>query len=901
MRLVIYIVFFLWAAPILAQHGNYFLSHYSPDDKQLDNVCFDLVQDQKGIIYLATRTGVLQFDGRSWEVNKDIGAVYTLTLGPEGEIFWGGARGFGIVANEKNRFKNQRLSKTGTKDVFQSVAIKNKIYFLNNGMLFVYSVTSKSTKEIKSTKFTGSFSGLFELFGTVYLNTDQGNIMRVNGEKLSRANLNLNYHEEVVFSERLANDYLLATAGGHLYRCGKNLKVREITLDDKEYAKASVIVGGARINKQLVALGTLRGGVMFINPITGKTAEIINYNAGLPDNEVFALMKDQNKNIWVAHEYGFTRIAPSIPLRSFNYYDGLEGNLLCTISFQNQVYVGTSLGLFKLEEENVYDDISYFVDVEEKKTVKKTKGHTNKSIEEIKSIPGQEVESKKKGFFSFLKRDRSKLDASTKLKNAKQNDNPQYIKEEKVHHILRPSNFVYKKVNGINAKITQLIEVKGRLFAAGLAGVQEVNKLEARPILQEPVRFVYADNEFFHVATYDGKIKSWLLEGNVWKRANILEDIDDDINFIFEGGKNKLWLCSRNQIYSAEIIDKKLKQIQSPGLAVENLDDVVGIHWKGQSIIVNAEGFFGYDVNKNRFAKVDSLPKPTTYFASKNTIWYRTTHGWKSIGVSSDRGNLPLLNLFQELRFITADQRHDTFWLITDKNELFKFFGERLHRYESGYPLLLKSIRNGKGDILYRGEVGVQISIKEQQSALSIEVVKPDYIGSESLEYRYFLKGLPGEWSEWSTSNNKVDFPYLPPGEYVLSVESRDMFGDIKRMEPLDFIVQPPYWQRPLFYALEFILFALLVLLSFKLSARYSIVSRLLSLLTIILLIQLIQTVASSYVSSKTSPVLDFFVQAVVALLVLPVEGYLRRLMLRSYDTSKGIGQLLKIKDNKST
>ena len=57
---------------------------------------------------------------------------------------------------------------------------------------------------------------------------------------------------------------------------------------------------------------------MFINA-AGETQEITNYYTGLPDNEVFALMGDQQENIWVAHDYGYTRIAPFLPFRTFNH------------------------------------------------------------------------------------------------------------------------------------------------------------------------------------------------------------------------------------------------------------------------------------------------------------------------------------------------------------------------------------------------------------------------------------------------------------------------------------------------------------------------------------------------------------------------------------------------------
>lgn len=163
-------------------------------------------------------------------------------------------------------------------------------------------------------------------------------------------------------------------------------------------------------------------------------------------------------------------------------------------------------------------------------------------------------------------------------------------------------------------------------------------------------------------------------------------------------------------------------------------------------------------------------------------------------------------------------------------------------------------------------------------------MVQPDYLASQAIEYRYQLMGLDKSWSDWSTSYNIVDFPYLPVGDYALHVQSRDIFGNTKDLKPIIFEVLPPYWKRTWFYALEFILFAALVLLSLRLSTKYRVVSRLLSLLTIILLIQFIQTVIGEVFETRASPVMDFFVQVLVALLILPFESYLRNLLLRSVD-----------------
>ncbi|HEU5148829.1 MAG TPA: triple tyrosine motif-containing protein, partial [Chryseosolibacter sp.] len=251
-------------------------------------------------------------------------------------------------------------------------------------------------------------------------------------------------------------------------------------------------------------------------------------------------------------------------------------------------------------------------------------------------------------------------------------------------------------------------------------------------------------------------------------------------------------------------------------------------------------------------------------------------------GGANPDNNLQLLNLFQDLRFVTTDENVRNLWMISGSNELLKFYGEDIPVIPSRFPIFLKSIQNNAiktGDFTH-------IEIDQTTSAVTFEVVQPDFITPRSIEFRYFLEGMHQDWSDWSSANNKINFPYLPPGEYSLRVEARNIFGKVSELNPVPFQVIPPYWKRWWFYALEFIVFATLVMLSFRLSTRYRIISRFLSLITIILLIEFIQTVIGSSIVSDDTPVIAFLIQFVVAILILPVEGFLRNLMLRSLDSS---------------
>ena len=136
-------------------------------------------------------------------------------------------------------------------------------------------------------------------------------------------------------------------------------------------------------------------------------------------------------------------------------------------------------------------------------------------------------------------------------------------------------------------------------------------------------------------------------------------------------------------------------------------------------------------------------------------------------------------------------------------------------------------------------------------------------------------------------------------------LQSRNLFGTVAEVKPLTFVVVPPYWKKTWFYALEVAFFSILVILSIQLSAmneRYQIVSRLFSLLTVIMLIQLIQTAVYTTMASyslidvRSSPVVDFFIQVSIALLVLPLEGGLRKLISNTASGKFSLSKLMGIR-----
>ncbi|MFZ1806323.1 MAG: triple tyrosine motif-containing protein [Cyclobacteriaceae bacterium] len=886
MRYTLLSIFFLLIAQLsFGQSGNYFLSHYAPTDENIDYLSFDIVQTERGIIYFANKSGVVEFDGRNWDVIESPGAIYSLAIANGNDLYYGGLTGFGkLTITEQGITTFHSLSaEVNAGNIFKSKTIGERVYFLNEGHLYAFNIKTQSIDLTIDAKTGASFIGMYELDGSLYLTDVNSELLKLENEKLIPASLSFLNGDELLFVDKLVGSptYLIGTASNKLFSYS-SAKAIEINCEDAGYLEDNVVVAGRWVNDKLIAVGTLSGGVVFIHPDTGTSEEIINYYTGLPDNEVFALMTDSNQGVWVGHDYGFTRIAPYLPFRTFNHYPGLSGNLLTAYSDNDKVYVGTSVGLFKLNKEEIYSEETYYVTRLRQTTAAEEKTERKKG---------------RKGLFGFLKRNKNqekeKVDEEPEQKKGVKK-----VVEKRTRKVLEALDYGYKKVVGIEGKVTQLMSVEGKLLAAGVGGVFEIDGLEATPVLNTPVRTLFYSPTLKQllVSTYNDRIKTLRNDAESWEETFLFDTLRAYVGNIFEDHVQNIWLCGRADVVKVELIDGTISTVSSVPFASTVLDETMGFS-QGVEVFVAASGsFHRYDVVNHQFVKYDSLPGPRKYFTSMNTFWYNDGHKWGTVDAQlQNRLNLQWLGLFPDIRTLTMADNGSALWLITSDNELYKFTRSELKEIAKNYPLFLKEVRGSESKLL----LGSLFSIDQRESALSFEFIQPEYTNALAIEYQYMIEGINKSWSEWSTTNNIVNFPFLTPGSYKLRIKSRDLFGVESELKPVDFRVIPPYWKQTWFYGLEFVFFATLVFLSLKLSAanrKYRHVSQLLSILTVIMLIQLVQNTAESFIEMRTTPVFDFFIQVFIALLILPLEYKMRELMTKASEGQYDLKRLKRVK-----
>ena len=457
---------------------------------------------------------------------------------------------------------------------------------------------------------------------------------------------------------------------------------------------------------------------------------------------------------------------------------------------------------------------------------------------------------------------------------------------------MRGVEYGYKPVEGISGKVDQLLAVGNKLLSGGVGGVFEINGLSGAPLSREPVRAIFYSRNLKQllVSTYSDEIKTFRPDPKGWTQTDFPDTLSAYADYFFEDNLQNLWICERDRVVKVGIESGEILDTDSISLPHISVDKTVGLSY-GQEVYLTQNGeFYHYESFKNHFVKYDSFPGPKKYFASAGYFWFYDGHKWRTFDEKL-QGSIKTewLTLFPDVRFLGPAEQGKSLWVITAANELYKFSSDQGQIPESN-PLFLKEVRSQQQQL----SPSNALLVEEDESALTFEFMQPEYVSVQSVEYRYWVQGIQAAWSDWSTLNNVINFSFLPPGKYKVLVESKDLFGKVTKLDTIGFNVVPPYWKRPWFYALEFLFFGSLVVLSLRInviSSRYRYLSRFLSALTMVLLIQFVQTIATANISLKSTPVADFFIQVLIALLVLPVEEFMRNRIMRASGVERKVAK----------
>ena len=868
-----------------AQQGDFLLTHHFPSNSNLDNTNFEIISDNNGLLCVANRSGVLKYDGDTWDFYETPSAALSLAVDSTNTIYVGGIGSIGQISLNRNSIEfNQLIVNDSLNDLFfQTVHHRGKVYFLGNHHLITYQINEGKSEIIK-----GNFENLFKIEDRIYLNTNE-ETLHIQEDTLEIIDLGLKVSSASNYKTKptllVDNEGVLFVWDKRAKSIGHNKLIAENGYD---------IIEAKWVNDSLIACSTYANGIIFLNYNDLKYLEVTDYHSGLPDNEIYALHADRTAGVWIAHPFGITSVSPLFPAFSYSNFPGLEGNLTGIYQKKDGLWVSSSHGLFYFDRDTIFKSQVYYTRVAKKTTKpipqqkpvaranKKKKQFLGGLLKKKNKVPSTS-ENEKKGFLkSIAKGVEDLFDHPDNLEkvNAKQARSGRY--QRRVRKIPVKVNYQFTQVEGTDGKFSDLITFDDLLLGIGNTGVYEVSKVESHRVINESIRTATMTNSGqLVVNTADLQLKTFKLIDDIWIELTS-QPIEDIIVNIYEDQRGKVWLAGSSRLYNIALTDSTLSVTNSYEIDNQSLDDLDIIERNNTLYFINSHGYYYYDPQLDIILEDKELKSQiglATFSLSepsKEAVWINNGKNWWRIPSEGPVRQYDGINLFNNLVSISKDIRSSEYWLLTRDNQLFKYNEEKRKSLDT-YQLFVKKLSNQKGAI----DKSKRFSLAYDENFLTVELSKPDYMGLLNPEFQYRLNGLHTEWSEWTTSKS-IDFSYLPPGQYSLSVRSKDSFGRIEEVSMLDFRVRSPYWQRPWFYALQIIFFGALVVVSSRMNqskTQNRLISGGLSVLTLILIIEFIQSAAGSFLNIQSTPVVDFLIDVFVALLIFPLETFLRQFL----------------------
>jgi signal transduction histidine kinase/CheY-like chemotaxis protein len=332
---------------------------------------WDTAVDDRGIVYVASEAGVIEYDGVTPRLIANGKRSFTRSLvwNPADRRVWAGMDGdFGYLAPVKmeDGTTRQRFvsvigqiqdvqDRNNFSDIWRVVPTPEGIYFVSHSRLFRYDGPERPVRVWKAkVKFNyASYIG-----GRLWVSDSTAGLMQLEADKLRP----VPGFERFADSRRLiltplpGGGALVLDRGSDdpkrpletpLYRFDGTHLTPFASEADEQLRKTRVIVAST-LKDGLIAIGTQGGGLLAIDA-QGRLHSRVSMQDGLADNRVYGIDESRG-GLWLNMGRGMARVEYRQPVAYFPSDGGSAGVKLSMARFQGDIYVGTDTGVYRLDE-----------------------------------------------------------------------------------------------------------------------------------------------------------------------------------------------------------------------------------------------------------------------------------------------------------------------------------------------------------------------------------------------------------------------------------------------------------------------------------------------------------------------------------------------------------------------
>jgi len=854
-----------------AQDGEPFMNHFKLE-KIPGNRITSISEDIENSMVFSGNTGVITFDSEEWQIHSVPNipmAVATDSLLPL--VYVGGRGFFGyLLKTGTGSYEYHSLSmkdeKTG--DIYRIDQTSKFVIFYGKDLIAMADRNELYKLRRYSPDSLNIFSGLLIYRDRAYVNLLGKGIHELGETGLQAVETRIDFSgSEILFGiEYGDSNALLGLDNNSVFWFNGN-NFSKVELEDQEYLDESFLKDAAWLEKNIFSLSTILGGCMIVDVVTGKTVNILNYQTGLPDDEIYAIGKDKNHGLWLSHQYGLTRVDVRLPIRSYENYPGLEGNLTAVAVLDSTLYVSTNEGIFFLEEKKDYLEEEIIVRVrtpappppeepvvrqepdsdpaeeqveEEQELSPKEKRllrrksrraakmkQTEEQAEEPAETPsGQEEEQettekhKPRGLKSLFK----KKTAETAEPEKEEEKEVVHIPKSRIRYIkqkiysLQSISHEFTRLGNFEKKAKDLMPVGNRILISTNEGLYEIVDRELKIIRDgwyvESI-FPTRDSTRIYIVT-DESAYQLVLKDDEWVTARDFSYIGEEIYSVCEERDSTIWLGCDNRSYRIRPLNNAISDVKSFDFHENYFDPVTMRNIRDTIHFFLSSGIYYY-MNDSIYQTglLDEQTFSRIYLSTCAIAWIKTGEEWISFRNQENYDDKvdDYLNLFEDIADLFLDNDGNV-WVVSENANLHKINRDKVEEYNPGFDLFLISVYNEENNYLLD-----QLYFNYYDRSLIFNLSAPFYLKDNSTSYQFYAEGMSEGWSDWNQSG-VLNFPVLPMGKFTLHVRARNVLGRKTEVESFPIVIKPPWWLSLPFLVVSGIALILIVLVIIRWRVR---------------------------------------------------------------------------------
>lgn len=722
---------------------------------------WDIKQDKNGIIYAANNEGLLSFDGQNWNLyplpNKTI--VRSVEIGFDNKIYVGGQDELGYFAPSDNgQLQFHSLThllaakEKAFGDAWDIVSYGNSIFVRTTTKIFKI-CNNKVVSFNANTEwgYVGICNGklLAHDFktGLLTFENDVWVLMPFKNE--------LPINDPVTSIVGLEKDSAIVTTLKHGLYLLTNTAVTKIASVNTLMFESDRIFAAVKINTAWLAIATSNSGIYIVDH-WGNIIQRFAKKEGLQNNNVLSILLDKQQNLWLGLDNGIDLIAYNSAIKQINP-STQDGSGYTAIKYNNQLFLGTTNGLFSTPLPNI-NDLSFA------KTTFSTVINTNGQTWGLSTINNQLLLGQHEGGLTV------------------ENNSAFYISTNTGYWNFVPLSNTYPTA---------------KIIAGNYKGIEVFDFINGRFVLskkidgfEESARFIAIDSKenIWVSHPYHGVFKiSTNASGNyVTQNYSDKQGLPSTLNNHVFKIKNEVVVATEKGIYS----------------------------FKEDKNIFEASPYYEKILGKQSIRYLKEDAEGNIWFMHEKMLGVIDFSGKEPVVLMLPELNNKMLSGFE---FIYPINNNNI--IIGGEKGFYHLNYEKYKQTATSLQVQIRGVKTmGKTEAVLFGGYYNDVEETQKQSSKNIPSLKNGWktiqiqfssalFGNMThLQYSYRLKGFDDTWSEWSEKTEK-EYTNLPAGTFNFEVKGRNNLRKESPVVSYSFTVLPLWYQTnvaKLFYLLVF-------------------------------------------------------------------------------------------------